>query len=352
MIAAIYARKSTEQTGVSDEEKSVTRQIEHAKAYAAKKGWTVPDELVFVDDGISGSEFIMRPGFLRLMNSLKPKPPFEFLVMSEESRLGRDRICTEYSMLEIVEAGVRVFCNLTDQEVCMNDETSRLMGAVRHYASGKERERASQRTHDALVRKAKAGHVPGGKVFGYDNREVLSSSGQRIHVVHVVNEKEAAIVRMIFEMYASGLGITRIAKCLNVEGVPAPRQSSRGWAPCGVRATLSRVRYCGMIVYGQLQKVVRGGTKKRRRREENELTRVDAPHLRIIEPALWEAVQARLATSHTSTGPRFRDVETPYLLTGLCRCATCKGPITMSGPGSSKSHRREEKFYACSYHLK
>ncbi len=40
MIAAIYARKSTDQNGVSDEEKSVTRQIEHAKAYAAQKRWT------------------------------------------------------------------------------------------------------------------------------------------------------------------------------------------------------------------------------------------------------------------------------------------------------------------------
>jgi DNA invertase Pin-like site-specific DNA recombinase len=38
MIAAIYARKSTEQTGVNDEEKSVTRQIEHGKAYALTKG--------------------------------------------------------------------------------------------------------------------------------------------------------------------------------------------------------------------------------------------------------------------------------------------------------------------------
>lgn len=43
MIASIYARKSTEQNGVGDEEKSVTRQIEHAKAYAAKKGGTVAD---------------------------------------------------------------------------------------------------------------------------------------------------------------------------------------------------------------------------------------------------------------------------------------------------------------------
>jgi hypothetical protein len=39
------ARKSTEQNGVGDDEKSVARQIEHAKAYAAKKGWPVDDAL-------------------------------------------------------------------------------------------------------------------------------------------------------------------------------------------------------------------------------------------------------------------------------------------------------------------
>jgi DNA invertase Pin-like site-specific DNA recombinase len=76
MIAAIYARKSTEQNGVSDEEKSVTRQIEHAKAYAMKKGWLVSDQNVFVDDGISGAEFVKRPGFIRLMNALKPRHRF------------------------------------------------------------------------------------------------------------------------------------------------------------------------------------------------------------------------------------------------------------------------------------
>jgi DNA invertase Pin-like site-specific DNA recombinase len=43
MIAAIYARKSTEQTGVADEDKSVARQVEHATAYATRKGWTVDE---------------------------------------------------------------------------------------------------------------------------------------------------------------------------------------------------------------------------------------------------------------------------------------------------------------------
>src|ERR687897_330132 len=109
MIAAIYARKSTEQNGVSDEEKSVTRQIEHAKAYAIKKGWNVSDEYVFVDDGISGAEFLKRPGLLRLMNALKPRPAFQVLVMSEESRLGREVIETAYALKQLLQAGVQVW---------------------------------------------------------------------------------------------------------------------------------------------------------------------------------------------------------------------------------------------------
>ena len=70
MIAAIYARKSTDQSGTDAEAKSVTRQVDHAKGYAAQKGWVVADEHVYVDDGISGAEFAKRPDFLRLMNAL------------------------------------------------------------------------------------------------------------------------------------------------------------------------------------------------------------------------------------------------------------------------------------------
>ena len=61
MIAAIYARKSTEQNGVADEARSVTRQIEHAKAYADRKGWSVAEDHIYLDDGISGAEFVKRP---------------------------------------------------------------------------------------------------------------------------------------------------------------------------------------------------------------------------------------------------------------------------------------------------
>lgn len=50
MIAAIYARKSTDQGGVADEERSVARQVESARAYAEAKGWTVDDAHVPMRD--------------------------------------------------------------------------------------------------------------------------------------------------------------------------------------------------------------------------------------------------------------------------------------------------------------
>ena len=62
MTAAIYARKSSDQSHVTDEQRSVTRQIDHARTFAARKGWDVSDDIVFVDDGIGGAEFDGLPG--------------------------------------------------------------------------------------------------------------------------------------------------------------------------------------------------------------------------------------------------------------------------------------------------
>src|SRR6266566_1393294 len=157
MIAAVYARKSTEQSGISEEAKSVTRQIEHAKLYALRRRCTVGDEYVYSDDGISGAEFSKRPGFLRLMNALKPRPPFQALIMSEESRLGREAIETAYALKQIITAGVRVFYYLEDRERRLESPTDKLLLSVTGFADEMEREKARQRTHDALVRKARAG---------------------------------------------------------------------------------------------------------------------------------------------------------------------------------------------------
>ena len=46
--AAIYARTSTDQNGVTDEEKSVARQVEHAEAWTAPKNWSVSDGHIYI----------------------------------------------------------------------------------------------------------------------------------------------------------------------------------------------------------------------------------------------------------------------------------------------------------------
>jgi DNA invertase Pin-like site-specific DNA recombinase len=302
MRCGIYARKSTSQD-VTDDAKSVTRQVEHATAYATAKGWTIDPAHVYVDDGISGAEFAKRPGFVRLMAALKPTPPFAALIMSEESRLGREQIETAYALKQLMTAGVRVFFYLEDRERTLESPTDKLLLSVTSFADEMEREKARQRTHDALVRKAPAGHVPGGVCFGYDNQRVDG------HVARVVNATEAAVVVRIFEMAASGQGVRKIAHVLNGEHVPGPTPRRAGrprsWSPSALPAMLTRPLYRGEVVWNRSQKRDTWGVKKQTARPEGEWVRHEVPTLSWLETSSapvsrWRVltVQGRKSMSH------------------------------------------------------
>lgn len=91
-VAAIYARKSTEQQGVADGSKSVAQQEDAARAYATRKGWIVRDEHIYVDDGISGAE--RRPGLQRLERAVQRRA-FQVVIVADQSRLGREQYDTQ-----------------------------------------------------------------------------------------------------------------------------------------------------------------------------------------------------------------------------------------------------------------
>jgi site-specific DNA recombinase len=360
LTAAIYARKSTDQAGFAEEQKSVARQVEHARAYAARKGWAVLDEAVFVDDGISGAEFANRPGFLRLMNALKPRAAFQMLIMSEVSRLGREQIETAMALKQLSVAGVRCFSYLDERELLMDNATDKfLLGAVT-FAADLEREKARQRTYDAMERKAKAGHVTGGRVFGYENTPVYSEpDGQgrthRIRVERCINDAEAEVVRRIYRWSAEGWGYARIAKTLNAERALCPRpQQGRpaGWSPSTILEILRRPLYRGEIRWAQTRKRDQWGHKKQQARADGEVLRVAAPQLRIVPETLWQAVVQRRPSlqlprrqpGHRSSGPGSQDREAKYLLSGFARCAKCGGGMC----ATSRSHgSRRAHFYSC-----
>ena len=353
MKAAIYARKSTDQTGISDEERSVTRQIEHARAYASHQGWAVDQEHVFSDDGVSGAEFNKRPGFLRLMNALKPRPLFQVLVMSEESRLGREQIETAYALKQIMQAGVRVFYYLEQRERTLEGPMDKLLLSVTAFADELERDKARQRTYDAMLRKARVGHVTGGRVFGYDNREVLGPPGpdgrqRRLHVVRQINEAEAEVVRNIFQWFAAGRGYSAIAKTLNEIGALAPRPRRGpvyGWDRSSIREVLHRPLYRGDVVWNRTRKRDAWGRRNQQPRAESERVSMQDPALRVVPEDLWRAVAERLATTRaaylgaTKGQPYGRPPstrESRYLLTGLATCGMCGGTLYVR----SRSHGR------------
>lgn len=340
MRAAIYARKSTEQVGIADEHRSCARQIEHARQFAAARGWIVIDDHIYEDDGISGAEFAKRPGFLRLMNALRPTPDFDVLIMSEESRLGREAIETAYALKQIITAGVRVFFYLEDRERTLQGPTDKLLLSVATFADELERERARQRTYDALKRKAQAGHVTGGRVFGYDNRVITLPSGARSHVERQINEGEAAIVRRIFELALAGVGLRSIALQLNEAAAPAPRSQRgrpRAWCPSSIREVLHRELYRGVIVWNQSKKRDEWGRLHSRPRAASEWIQQPAEHLRIISEDLWRQTHAslehrRAGYLRATKGQRHgRPVAKPskYMLSGLVECGQCHGSLVV-----------------------
>ena len=197
--------------------------------------------------------------------------------MSEESRLGREAIETAYALKQLVQAGVRVFFYLEDRERTLDSPTDKIMMSLTAFADELEREKARQRTYDAMQRKAKAGHVTGGRVFGYDNVEILGPDGQRSHVERRINEAEAAVVRRIFDLSAGGAGLTRITKELNADGVRRHVRNRGGLRPgcaSSVREVLLRPLYRGEIVWNQTRKRDKWGQKHQRPRPEAEWMRI------------------------------------------------------------------------------
>jgi DNA invertase Pin-like site-specific DNA recombinase len=61
-----------------------------------------------------------------LLNALSPRPPFQIIIMSEESRLGRESIETAYTLKLLTDAGVRVFFYLEDRERTLETATDKV----------------------------------------------------------------------------------------------------------------------------------------------------------------------------------------------------------------------------------
>jgi len=329
MHAAIYERKSTAQSDVADEAKSLAHQEALCRAFIARQGWTVVDAHIYVDEGVSGAIF-ERPGLRQLLDAAEARPrPFDVVVMYAEDRLGRDVVETGYVAKRLIDNGMRIFfADGTERK--LESASDALMMAISNFGAAFERERASARVRDKMFSKAQQGHHTGGHVYGYDAVPVAG------HVELRINPAEAAIVRRLFVLSAQGYGIKRLAGELNAEGVPGPK-AGRRWSATGIRDMIRNERYRGVLVFGRTQSRLRKGVRKKVPTPESTWVRLERPQLRIVPEALWCQTHARLATTFSAdqqrvtgrlTGPPERSVmASKHLLSGMLECGVCYGKL-------------------------
>jgi len=306
--AAAYIRKSNDQQDRTEDVKSVATQRDLVAAFAAAHGWTLDEQHVFADDGITGALFAERPGLQALLAETRTAPvPFSKLIVVEQSRLGRDQIDTMVLIRDIEEAGIEIWSTRDGRRITLSDDTSKLLASLEAWRDESERKKTATRVRDAAKTRFERGYVVGGRVYGYRNERLPGVKGAaRLAII----AEQAEIVRRIFRMAADGLGLSRVARQLNAEAVAGPQRLSDAdveklrlegepvpvnqWSVSGVREVLYRELYRGVVTFG---KVRRTGPKSRVKLPRQQWQTRSDESLRIVEQDPWDAAHARLAAA-------------------------------------------------------
>ena len=262
---------------------SLDAQREACEAYIASQrseGWAAIRE-PYDDGGVSGGT-LDRPALQRLLADVEAGL-IDVIVVYKIDRLSRS-LMDFARLVEIFDRNQVTFVSVTQS---FNTTTSmgRLTLNILLSFAQFEREVIGERIRDKFAASRKRGMWMGGYVpLGYDVRD------RKL----IINEAEAATVRMIFKRFVAIGSATKLAKALVAEGVrtKSGRPVDKGYI---YRLLNSRV-YLG------------------------EATHKDASypgeHVAIIDRSLWDKVHTILQTS-----PRLRAANararTPALLKGL-----------------------------------
>ena len=354
---AIYARYSTEYQDSTDQ------QIRACREYAEEQGWIVVEDCIFCDEAKSGQTVAGRDALDRLMAfAQQDDPPFEGILSADTSRFGRNMTETLH-MSEVLEYQ-EIFLYFVENDLDSRDRNFRRLFIDSSHRDEEFVRQIAKKVHAAQRERALAGHLPSGRVYGYDNVPIPDPTRRGKYgrpavkyVELVINPVQAAIVRQIFEMYSRGLGCRVIAATLNEQVASLPLQSTntpvrRVWNTDLVRRILANEKYHGVNVWCKTR-IVRNPTTKRKeqkRRPESDWERVEVPKWQIVSDELWEAVRAE----HSRRLPRWRmegslnrtRSSRNYLFSDLMDCSICDGKINVvSGKG-------EDARYGCREHKK
>src|SRR6185437_8240354 len=276
-----------------------------------------------------------RPAFQDMIETAaRSDRPFDLIVVHSYSRFFRDAFQLEFYLRRLQKYGVKVV-SITQEtgDDPMSDMLRQVMALFDEYQSKEN----GKHTLRAMKENARQGFWNGSQPpYGYRTVEV-ERRGDKIKRRLDIEPTEAEVVRLLFRLHLEGdgagpLGIKAIADHLNRRGISyrGERRFSNGL----VHRLLTRETYVGRHWFNQ------SDSKTGKEKPRDEWIALPVP------PIIDEATFLRTQQSLSSRSPKVvapRIVNSPVLLTGLARCATCDGAMTLR-TGKSGRYR----YYACS----
>ena len=300
-IAAAYIRVSTD----DQIEYSPDSQIRAIHNYAEKNGYYLPEQYIFMDEGISGRTVGKREGFKQMIALAKSTPkPFEAILVWKYSRFARNREdSVVYKSMLRKQCGIDV---VSISESTGDDKMSILFEAMIEAMDEYYSINLSEEVKRGMTEKAKRGGVLSVAPFGYrvENGE------------YVIVDSEAMIIKEAFSDYLAGSGFLTIAKKFNAIGVKTHRGS-----PIENRTVeywLHNPAYIGKTRWNPT------GRTSRDYYNENVIIS-DGTHEPIIDDDLWTAVQQKLREDKAKNMKYMRKGQRSmsYWLNGVLRCGKC-----------------------------
>ena len=269
---AIYTRVSSD-SGLEQDFNSLDAQRESAEAYIksqAHEGWRLVRDH-FDDGGFSGGS-TDRPALLKLLEKIR-EHRIDVVVVYKVDRLTRS-LADFAKLVELFDAHKVSFVSVT-QSFNTTSSMGRLTLNVLLSFAQFEREVTGERIRDKIAASKKKGIWMGGVVpFGYrlEDRKLL------------VDDEEAAIVRLIFDLYLQGGSIPAVQRELRARGIRSrSRTSTSGRRSGGVFFTNGPISH----ILGNRHYI-------------GELNHKDkswpGEHAPIIDAAVFDSVQQKLAS--------------------------------------------------------
>jgi len=325
MRTLIYARYSSQ----LQNSRSIDQQIGVCRDRASAEGWPVLD--VFTDyaiGGAAGTDESQRPGLAAMLQRVE-QGDIDQVLIDTTSRLARNQGDAHHIRERLNFHGARLF-TLGDGEI------DSFKGAIKGLLDEQQRVELRHNIKRGQAGTVRQGRSPAGLAYGYRLANRIDEGGRAVRGLREIDEAQAAIVRRIFTEYAAGRSPVAIARQLNAEGIPGPRGNS--WRASTIRpdrtrgnGMLSNRLYIGELIHNRTSKVIEPVTRTTRIRPNPESAWIieAVPALRIVDDALWEAVQAELERNRTAAAP-VKARRPRHILSGLGRCGTCGGPWNIS----------------------